>query len=113
MFPIVSFFERRIVGSQIEMERFFSLANIRTNLKKCCFQSNNLKILIFVNKSWPNDATMGCKARNNSIKLINFELDLVQELDEFESSFEWDEVKETWFDVFCVIYLSNVITYFV
>jgi hypothetical protein len=45
--------------------------------------------------------------------LINFELDLVQELDEFESSFEWDEVKETWFDVFCVIYLSNVITYFV
>jgi len=88
MFPIVSFFERRIVGSQIEMERFFSLANIRTNLKKCCFQSNNLKFLIFVNKSWPNDATMGCKARNNSIKLINFELDLVQELDEFESSFE-------------------------
>jgi hypothetical protein len=31
---------------------------------------------------------MGCKAPNNSIKLMDFELDLVQELDEFESSFE-------------------------
>jgi len=41
-----------------------------------------------VSKSWPNDATMGCKVPNNSIKLMDFELDLVQELDEFESSFE-------------------------
>jgi hypothetical protein len=35
-----------------------------------------------------NDATIGCKAPNNSIKLIDFELDLEQELDEFKSSFE-------------------------
>jgi hypothetical protein len=45
--------------------------------------------------------------------LMDFELDLVQELDEFESSFEWDELKETRFNVFCIIYLSNVITYLV
>jgi hypothetical protein len=41
-----------------------------------------------VSKSWPSDASMGCQAPNNSIKLIDFELDLEQELDEFESSFE-------------------------
>jgi hypothetical protein len=34
MFPIVGFLERRIVGSQIEMERIFSLARINTILKK-------------------------------------------------------------------------------
>jgi hypothetical protein len=85
MFPIVGFLERRIVGSQIEMEIIFSLVRTLNNLKKCCLQSNNLKFLIFVSKSWPNDATMGCKT---PIKLIDFELGLEQELDEFESSFE-------------------------
>jgi hypothetical protein len=84
MFPTVAFLERTI-GSQIEMERIFSLARILTNLKNCCLQSNNLKFLIFVSKSWPNDATMGCKT---PIKLIDFELDLEQKLDNFESLFE-------------------------
>jgi len=50
-FPIVGFLERRIIGFQIETERIFSLARILTNLKKYCLQSNNLKILIFVNKN--------------------------------------------------------------
>ncbi len=39
-----------------------------------------------------NDRSIGCKAPNNSIKLIDFELDLEEELDEFKSSFEWDEL---------------------
>ncbi len=54
-----------------------------------------------------NDATIGCKAPNNSIKLIDFELDLEQELDEFKSSFEWDELKETWFNFF-VLYIFEM-----
>jgi len=40
MFPIVGFLSYQIssiVGSQIEIERFFSLASILTNLKRCHF----------------------------------------------------------------------------
>ncbi len=43
---------------------------------------------MFVSKNWSNDARVGCKASNNSIELIDFELDLDQKLNEFESSFE-------------------------
>jgi hypothetical protein len=39
--------------------------------------------------------------------LIDFELDLEQELDEFKSSFEWDELKETWFNFF-VLYIFEM-----
>jgi hypothetical protein len=46
---------------------------------------------VFVSKNWSNDARVSCKATNNSI--IDFELDLDQELNEFESSFEQDELK--------------------
>jgi hypothetical protein len=51
MFPIVSFCARqilRIVGSQIEIERIFSLARIFINLRRCCLQLENLDKLIFV-----------------------------------------------------------------
>jgi hypothetical protein len=37
---------------------------------------------------------VGCKAPNNLVQLIYFELDLEQELDEFGDSFKQDEVKE-------------------
>jgi hypothetical protein len=38
--------------------------------------------------NWPNDAKVGCKALSNLVELINFQLNLEDELDEFESSFE-------------------------
>jgi hypothetical protein len=41
MFPTVGFLVRqilKIVGSQIEIERIFSLATILTNLKRCHLQ---------------------------------------------------------------------------
>ncbi len=41
-----------------------------------------------MNKNRPNDARVDYKAPNSQIKLIYFELDLEQELDEFESSLE-------------------------
>jgi hypothetical protein len=47
-----------------------------------------------VNKIWPNDAKVGCKAFSNLVNLIDFELNLKQELDEFERSFEQDEWKD-------------------
>jgi hypothetical protein len=41
-----------------------------------------------------NDAKVVCKALCNLVGLINSELDLKQELDEFASSFEWNELKK-------------------
>jgi hypothetical protein len=42
----------RIVGSQIEIKKIFSLVEILTNLRRCRLQSKNLKRLIFVRKKW-------------------------------------------------------------
>jgi hypothetical protein len=50
----------RIVGSQIETERIFSLAGILTSRKKCQLESKNLNKLIFINQNWPNDPRVGC-----------------------------------------------------
>ncbi len=54
MFHVVSFLVRqilRIARSQIEIQKIFSLIGIRTNLKRCCLQSKNLKKLMFVKKN--------------------------------------------------------------
>jgi hypothetical protein len=56
------------------------------------FQSMNLEKLIFISKNWLNDARVSCKAPSKLRKLI--EIDLEQELNEFESSFEWHELNE-------------------
>jgi len=54
MFPIIGFLAQQIlgvVGSQIEIEIFFSFTIIFTNLRRCCLQIENLEKLIFVNKN--------------------------------------------------------------
>jgi hypothetical protein len=51
MFPTSGFCARQIleiVGSQIEIERIFSLVEILINLKRCHLQLENLNKLIFV-----------------------------------------------------------------
>jgi hypothetical protein len=75
----------------MEIDEFFSLVGVFTNLKRCKLQLDNLKKLVLMSKNWPNDARVGCKAPNN---LIDFESNLKYELNEFESSFERDELKE-------------------
>ncbi len=80
-----------IIGSQIEMKNVFSLIKILINLKRCRLQLDNLEKWIFMNKNWLNDARMACKPLNNLVTLINSKLDLKQELNEFESSFEQHE----------------------
>ncbi len=48
-----------------------------------------------MSKIWPNDARVDHKAPSNLVKWLDFELDLKQEFDKFENSFEQDELKET------------------
>jgi len=53
MFSTIEILAQHIfgVGSQIEIERIFSLVGIFTNFKRCRLQTKNLKKLIFVNKN--------------------------------------------------------------
>jgi hypothetical protein len=55
MFPTIGFYVKqilRVVRSQIEIEKIFSLVEIFSNFKRCRLQSKNLDKLIFVNKIW-------------------------------------------------------------
>ncbi len=84
-----------IVRSQIETEIIFSLARILANLRRFKLQLEILEILIFVSKNWPNGPRIGCKSPSNLVEFI-IHGDLEKELEEFESSFERDEVVDLW-----------------
>jgi hypothetical protein len=49
-----------------------------------------LEKLIFVGKNWRSVPRIDCKSPSNLVKFIDIDGDLEKE--EFESSFEWDEV---------------------
>ncbi len=55
-----------------------------------------------MSKNWPNDVRVGCKAHFNLLELIDCEIDL-KELDEFEISFEQEELNEDLFQVFPLV----------
>jgi hypothetical protein len=73
-----------IVNSQIETKRIFSLSGIHTNLRRSHWQLENLENIILVKKNWPNDVRVGCKVPFSLVKLIDFEIDTEEDLDEFE-----------------------------
>ncbi len=49
--------------------------------------------MVFVSKNWPINPINGCKPLSNFIKLIQIDLGFEEELEEFEGSFEQDEIK--------------------
>jgi hypothetical protein len=81
-----------IVGTQIETKRMFSLTSILTNLMRCHLQSKKNLNLIFVSKIWPSYPKDGCKSPFNLVELIQTNLGFEEELEEFEGSFEDDEI---------------------
>jgi len=81
-----------LFGSQIEIKRILFLARMLTNLKRCCLQTKNLEKLMFVNKNWPNDPRIGYKSPSNLVEFLEKDVDLKEELEEFENEFERDEV---------------------
>jgi hypothetical protein len=48
-----------------------------------------------VSENWPNNVSVGCKAPFNLVELKEFNVGLLEELEEFERSLEQDEWKET------------------
>jgi hypothetical protein len=59
-----------------------------------CLQTENLEKLIFVNKNWPYDPRIGCKFPSNLVEFLEKDVDLEEELKEFEGEFARDEVVE-------------------
>jgi hypothetical protein len=45
-----------------------------------------------VSKNWSNDPRIDCKSTFNLVELIEKDLNFEEELEEFESSFQWDEI---------------------
>jgi hypothetical protein len=50
--------------------------------------------LIFVNKNWPNDHRIRCKFPFNLVEFFEKDIDLKEELEEFEKDFEKDKIVE-------------------
>jgi hypothetical protein len=48
-----------IVGSQIEIKRIFSIAEILTKLCKCQLGAQNLNQLVLISQNWPSDPHFG------------------------------------------------------
>jgi len=57
-------------------ECIFSLVNFFTNLKKCHFQFDKLKKLIFISKDWPIDPKVDCITLFSLVKLIEMDMEL-------------------------------------
>jgi len=68
------------------------LVEIFTNLKRCRLLSDNLNKIIFVSKNWPNDPRVGCNSPFGLIELIEADVTLEEELEQYENEFERDEL---------------------
>jgi hypothetical protein len=73
------------MGPEIETKRIFSLAMILMKLKICKLQIDNLNMLIFTSKNWPNDLRVGYYSAYVLIELIEAH---VSSLKEYEDEFE-------------------------
>jgi len=65
-----------IVRLKNAIQKIFFLVTILINLRKYCLQLNNLEMLIFVNKNWPNDHGVDYKSPHNFVELIEKDLNL-------------------------------------
>jgi hypothetical protein len=86
MCSTIGFYAKQIVGiigSQIQRKKIFFLVVILINLKRC-LQLEILKKLIFINKNWPNDFTIGCKSLSSLVELVESDLNLEGKLEKFE-----------------------------
>ncbi len=50
--------------------------------------------MTFVNKNWPNDLKIGCKSLSSLVDLIETNVNLEEEFEEFGGAFERDEIME-------------------
>jgi hypothetical protein len=58
------------------------------------FTNGKFREVDFFNKNWHNDPRIGCKFPFNLFEFLERDMDLEEELEEFEGEFERDEVVE-------------------
>jgi hypothetical protein len=71
----------RIIGSQFEIERIFSLDEILISFKRCHLQLENLDKLIFVNKNSSNDLGIDYRCPFRLVELIEIDVNLEEEFE--------------------------------
>jgi hypothetical protein len=49
-----------VVGSQIGIERIFSMAKVIIGLRRCQIGIEHLDKLVLIMKNWPDDLRFGC-----------------------------------------------------
>jgi hypothetical protein len=59
------------MGSQIEIEQIFSVVGVITNLWRSYVEIENLDRLIFVIKTWLDDARVGCDGASKPMSMTN------------------------------------------
>jgi len=71
------------------------LAGILTNLKRCCLKTENLEKMIFVKrKTSLMTFTTRSISPSNLVEFLERNIDLKEELENFESDFKRDEIVE-------------------
>jgi len=74
-FPNLTYVSRQvmgIVGSQIEIERIFSMVRVITSLKRCWLGIENLDKLVLIMKNWLHDPIFRCTSGPKSFeKFLN------------------------------------------
>jgi hypothetical protein len=68
-----------IVGSQIKIERIFSLVGMLTNFGRCHLHTNNLERFIFVSQNWQNNFRI-TSFPTNLVKFVEANVKLKEEL---------------------------------
>jgi hypothetical protein len=77
-----------IVGSQIEIERIFSMARVITSLKHCLLVIENLDKLVQIMKNWLDDPRFKCTNGPKSFeKFLNSKNNVVAKNENWISNF--------------------------
>jgi len=82
-----------LLDHKLKQDGFFSLARILIKIRRC-LQIEILEKLIFVNKNWPTDLRIGRECLFNLVEVLERDIDLEKELENFEGDFEKDKVVE-------------------
>jgi len=60
-----------ILGSQIGVEKVFSIASILTSIWCYHYGSKNLDLWVLLIKNWPNDLTIGFESKRGPLKSVD------------------------------------------
>jgi hypothetical protein len=82
LYPNVAFLAKQILailGSEIAIERIFSVSRVLISLCRCRLGLTNLDALVMIYKNWPKDAQVGCHFTKKDVgEFFTFEANLFE-----------------------------------